>query len=232
MVRLLIWIVFGLSLASMFSCQPEKENFTPLTSDYSFFPLRLGQKLTYQVDTIAYQFGAEITRNEGTFYLREIYADTFRNASNDLVYRIVREKTLDTLASVWKEDTVMSAFFFNNKILKLENNKLFVKLIFPFDSRLQWNGNGFNPNSSDSTQLYRFLNINQPFQIAGKVFPNTVTVQQFDDSSCVGSTSAMEVYAKNIGMIYKERKHYDLEDGCTSRIINGYKYTFKLIRYE
>jgi hypothetical protein len=100
-----------------------------------------------------------------------------------------------------------------NQLIQNEGNELFVKLIFPVSNDLTWDGNQFNnlPNSGNlfngnGSEVYHVTEYDQSKTLTTDLeFDKTITIVQngFDDP-IVGKDIRNEVYARDVGLIYKE----------------------------
>jgi len=61
-------------------------------------------------------------------------------------------------------------------------------------------------------------------------FDFSLTVMQENFVSLISEDYAVEVYAKNVGMIYKEVTHI-IKDPATSKIKSGVDYKYSIISY-
>ena len=120
------------------------------------------------------------------------------------------------------------------KAEKVEENVRFVKLIFPINSTQKWNGNAFN---SIGNYEYTYKAVDTKKTVNGISFDSTLTVNQQLDSNLIEKKYQLEIYAKNVGMIYK--RFVDVQDKSSSiepkplseRIDAGTDYTYKVIAY-
>ncbi|MES2732918.1 MAG: hypothetical protein V4714_14280, partial [Bacteroidota bacterium] len=78
----------------------------------------------------------------------------------------------------------------------------FIKIIFPLREGLKWNGNVFNSRAADD---YQMKNVGKRYSVDSQLFEETLTVVQHNDSSLVNQDKRVEVYARNIGLIYQEK---------------------------
>ena len=77
-----------------------------------------------------------------------------------------------------------------------------VKLRFPFSDRLRWDSNRYNAAGDDA---YELRNSGLPYRVSDKQFAETVTVVVQQDSTLIAQDKRIEVYARRVGLIYKER---------------------------
>ena len=84
---------------------------------------------------------------------------------------------------------------------KVEENIRFTKLVFPIKNGEYWNGNAYNDLLFCE---YTYDSIHEPYELNSFSFDSTVTVLQKDLYTAVDYQNAYEVYAKNVGLIYKK----------------------------
>ena len=107
-----------------------------------------------------------------------------------------------TESQPWQADSLWSARVTANEAIRTENGRDLIKLVFPVHDQLRWNGNRRNAAGEDE---YEIRNNGQPFRVLDKPFDQTVTVVAQDDSTLLGQDKRVEVYARQVGLIYKER---------------------------
>jgi hypothetical protein len=186
-------------------------NEDPISTDIglNYFPLRTGDSWIYQLE--------ETTINQtstlSTMYeLRVTVVDSSKNATGGYTYTFHRDKRT-TAADPWQTFETWTARVNQNKLIQAEGNTLFVKLVFPLANTLTWNGNQFNnlPNGGNlfngsGSESYQASNYNQATTLTTNLeYANTITIthNNFDDP-IVGKDVRKEIYARDVGLIYKE----------------------------
>lgn len=176
---------------------------------FSYFPLKTGKSWIYQVEETTITQSIEQVVN---YDLKVTVTDSTKNSSGGYTYILHREtKMSDT--NPWQSLDTWSASLLTNQMIQNESNTVFVKLIFPPAPGLKWNGNQFNNlpdngnvfNGKDS-ETYQVTDFDKPITLeTGLEYPKTLTVIQnnFTDA-IVGRDERSEVYARNVGLIYKE----------------------------
>ncbi len=104
-----------------------------------------------------------------------------------------------------------------NSVEYVENNLRFIKLRSPVRENYFWQGNSYINAAGDLDYLksweYNYTNVGQPYLIGNQTVENTVTVLQSDETtgnpelfpnSVASRNYSIEVYGKNIGLIYKD----------------------------
>jgi len=199
--------IFLITLVLMMACAPED----PVDPDtgLDYFPLKVGNQWLYQVEETNINQSIEVSSQ---YELRVSVADSFKNMAGGYTYILHRE-TRSSETNPWQSIDTWSAWFSSNRIVQNEANVSFVKLLFPPSAGSYWNGNQFNNlpdngnlfNGPDS-ESYQLTEIDMPMTLAnGLEFPQTLTVVQneFEDN-IVGNDLRREVYAREVGLIYKE----------------------------
>lgn len=193
----------------------------PPVEDY--FPLTAGKFITYRLDStvptafgadttvrsyrVRYQFNAEITDGLGRPAMR-----IFRTISN-----------LNGTTPYTPDNTFTATNVGGQQIEWMENNLRYLKLRAPIREGFSWPGNSYIETSSLNTPYayladwqYTYGNVGQPFTVLGKTYNNTITVYQRDEVNPPGPFDkqgfkqwnySVEVYAKDIGLIYKNTDH-------------------------
>lgn len=208
----------------LWACSNKKEDLaTPALSEY--FPLQPGKYITYRLDSsINTNFGADTTVH---YYRVKDYVDAqITDGMNRPAYRIYRSQS-DSAGSLAYQptNTFMAIPVGKDWVELLENNLRFMKLRNPIVEGFEWKGNSFiNASSSNyNPELnyladweYTYQNVGQPFTVRGVTYPETITVLQHDEVSPEGPFDpkyikvynySVEVYAKGIGLIYKNINH-------------------------
>lgn len=203
----------------------EDESSTPFITASDYYPTAVGKSWTYRMDSTGpFNFGAELITS--SYHIKDsIAADTFRDNNNRLVYTVLRFIT-DTLESnPWQYQLSYTVTPTSTGLELLDDKNLrFIKLITPVSEGKTWQGNSYIDTYSAGS-LFRYLdNWNYQYQnmggtetIAGKTYENTITVFQRDETSpdlpfdpefYQQRNYSKEIYARDIGLIYKEFLHW------------------------
>ncbi len=206
-----------------FSCK--KDNSLPEKVDlgYDYFPLKIGQSLIYDVDSIAYLQPSGDTIIE-KFRIKESIETVYKDNQNRDTYKLVRYKKKYqegvfydqmtwVLQDVWSVNLTATTAEVN------EENKRFIKLIFPVEKNTIWNGNAQN---NIGEWKYKYTEVHQPLSLNGLQYDSTLTVTQKKENTAIYYKNYTEQYAKGVGMIYKEVSDY------TFKVVNGILYPGKI----
>ncbi|KAA9349463.1 hypothetical protein [Larkinella humicola] len=176
----------------------------PTASGFDYQPLEKGNYWIYEVTE--QQFALNGSSTTQTYQLRELithsYVDTaVVDPTASATFRVERHRRTND-SQPWQPDSVSSIRIADNQLIKTENNRSYVKLVFPLIDQFQWNGNVFNTAGED---LYQLKNTAKPFNVLSKPFPETATIVQQNDSTLVSQDKRLEIYARGVGLIYKEK---------------------------
>ncbi|MDO1447151.1 hypothetical protein Q0590_12855 [Rhodocytophaga aerolata] len=201
----IVWIVSSCSSSTV---EPDAARL-----GYTYFPLEEKSFAIYEVEETIYSLtSTPVTRN---YQIKEVIAEQFRDLSNEEAFKVMRYSRQNTTAD-WELDSVWVAKRTANRAIRTENNRSFVKLIFPVEESQKWNGNVLNELGADE---YEFSQVAKPFTIANQPYTSTATVMQVNDSSACNMKRVYEVYAQDIGLIYKEKILVDYRQ--TNNICEG-----------
>ena len=226
-------LLFSIFLISFYGCKKDKE--TPAVDlGYNYFPNEIGRYVIYQVDSISYNdFFTPVKIDTAHFQIKEVIESHFADnlgreserieryvRSNDSLPWVLRDVWYHTRTSVSAE--------------KIEENVRFVRLTFPVELNHKWNGNAYNPIGKYE---YEYKAVDVAKTVNGLRFDSTLTVNQILDSNLIEKKYQLEIYAKNVGMIYK--RFVDVQDKSTSiepkplseRIDIGCDYTYRIIAF-
>jgi hypothetical protein len=177
-------------------------------SDYTYFPLESGQYIIYDVQESLYTTNAPPTQR--SYQLKETTGSAYTNAAGQTAFKLIRYRRANE-AQPWQADSIWSARLIRNEAIRVENGNDVVRLLFPLRNGLRWNENRYNLSGLSNVEL---RNVGQPFSVLTKAFGPTVTVVARDDSTLVAQEKRLDIYARQIGLIYKERTDLHF---CTDR---------------
>ncbi|MCD6011981.1 MAG: hypothetical protein K0Q79_1843 [Flavipsychrobacter sp.] len=205
---------------AFYSCKKVSNSTVDATRNY--FPLQFGKYVTYAVDSTYYYGGAYDTARtvETRCQLKYAVTDTYTykkklNYIMDVYYRPYE-------GADWVPQRVILVQPTHDGLLYSQDGTQYIKLMFPVKEGFSWKGNVFAQVQDTLFSYlknwdYTYQNYDHVYFNGFVSFDNTVTVMQNDenvnyqevDSLPHGyKTYAKEVYAYNVGMIYKEWTHY------------------------
>lgn len=194
-----------LSFFQLVSCQSSITE--PDATGLDYFPLETGRYSIYDVQEQQYALNAASIHR--AYQLKEVVGAPYTDVTGQTAYRLNRYRRT-TESQPWQADSVWSSRIVNNEAIRTENSRDFVQLLFPVSNELTWNGNRRNALGSDT---YTARNVGQLYRVQDKEFDQTITVLGQNDSTLIRQTKLVAVYARQVGLIYKERINLQF---CTS----------------
>lgn len=231
-----IKILFLISLFVTVSCKKDSDEFKPdLSSEY--IVNQIGAFVVYHVDSTVYNdFTDEVTRS--LFEMKEVVAEDFIDNLGRNAQRIERYKRAIG-DSTWNLNRTYYIVKNKTNSERIEENLRFINFVFPAKENITWSGNRFINTTGNNKYLenwdYKFTSVGIPQTIKGLVFPETATIILRDNETVIEKVFAKEIYAKGVGMVYKEWWHLetqkDFEKPWEEKAEKGYIIKMSAIEY-
>jgi hypothetical protein len=228
---------------AVFSCRKPDAIQEAADPENNYFPLKLGNYIIYDVDSTTWDdhICVVLKKNHQIMYR---VADTFTDAMGRASYRIetFTRRYHDTS---WSRSRVLYATNTNAQTEFVETELRYIKLVYPVVSNKTWLGNAFIKSGDSALSYfggwnYKYTNVNQPYNSGDVIYNNTVTVEQIDvaennpetqPGSFSTRTFGKEIYARNIGMVYREYYHW-YYDPTTTKCRKGAGVVMKAVDYN
>jgi hypothetical protein len=178
-------------------CQYDTLTATDEGSDY--FPLEPGRYVVY--DITEERFSSSASPILQRYQLKEVIGPAYADVTGQPAYRLLRYRR-SASTQPWTADPIWSARRVGNEAIRTENGLDVIALAFPVSDRLRWNSNRHNRLAADP---YELRNSGQPYRVSSQQFDATVTVLAQDDSTLLNRDKRLAVYARQVGLIYRER---------------------------
>ncbi len=231
---------------ALISCKKQSETIV-VTDIKDYYPLHVGRVLTYRLDSTRVSNFVFST----AYYLeKDSVVGTFVDAQGRTAYIMNRFVTDTLLSQPYQFAESYYVVYDKNKIEYVDGaNRRFIKLVNPVSVNTTWSGNSYLEDSiqiriTDNTNYkgwtYQYTSVNQSFNVGSASFPNTCSILQAADSSGVFNpnflsykTYSTEVYAKGLGLIYKEFMDYFYQTTPSPAYEDGsFGIKMKLINYK
>jgi hypothetical protein len=212
-----------------------------------YLQLQVGKYIIYRMDSLQYiNFGTEDTIV--SYLAKDVIEDSVVDNLGRPSWRVIRYLSDTTGTAPWlpNEEYLITAT--RETVEVVENNLRFQKLKLPIVDGFNWKGNSYieaQSINSDYTYLYNwdytYDSVGLPRDLAIGTIPNTITVQQRDvvrgnDTSAIQTTDySEEVYAKGIGLIYKNFLHSEYQPPNVSTPVattNGYGLKLSMVDHN
>lgn len=209
-------------IAVLSGCSKQSETL-PLSSTMNYYPLQIGKHFIYRLDSTLYlSFGSSVIIK--SYLAKDSIVNIFQDNNGRTSYTVYRYTTDTLLRNAWQ---YKSAYFITpaNKSVELvdDNNYRFIKLKEPVSEGYSWNGNAYVDAVYELSISYlynwnyTYQNVNLSYTTPAGTFDSTVTVLQQDNTFPEGDFNpayyqqrnySVEVYAKGVGLIYKDFLHW------------------------
>ncbi|MFZ1806859.1 MAG: hypothetical protein WAU36_06550 [Cyclobacteriaceae bacterium] len=203
------YLSFLLFVVLFWACSEDPELISQKDTDY--FPIQVGAYFVYDIQETKY---TPIEGQKDFLYQSKILVtDSFRNNAGGTTYVIKRSTKNDGESEFEYLDT-WSVRIDISQVVVSEGNTSFVKLAFPLSAGRQWNGNALNTlggeescgdDSAFSCDVYEIGDIGFQFDLNGDILNETIEVIQNNNTDLIVKQDVRsEIYARNIGLVYKE----------------------------
>ncbi|MEE4177246.1 MAG: hypothetical protein V2I46_07030 [Bacteroides sp.] len=220
------WLITLGMVVFFTGCKEEQAD--PTEMYYAYFPEAVGHFVIYEVDSVVYDdFTGQVL--EFQYEVKELIESRLTDGEEGESLRLERYIRPDA-ASSWEIKDIWQARVLADRAEKTEENITYIKLVFPPKLGKKWNGNAYNTLPE---QEYRITEAHKPYLISPSLsFDSTITVLQNDFFTLISEDFQQEIYAKDIGMVFKRFRKVDKEvDGTITRGVD-YTYQFKAFGQE
>ena len=179
---------------------------------YNYFPLTIGHTVEYYVDSVLYNPLFAGGKKNVSWQVKEVVESEFKDNAGRDAFRIERYIRPNDSAQ-WTISNVWYAVLEQTRAERVEENLRFIRMVFPPKSGTKWNGNIYIP-TSDTFEFYHnwsytYTAVDEPTTLNGFTFDSSCTVIEVaDSSSLIDMRYSKAIYAKHVGLIYKDL--YDL----------------------
>ncbi|WP_153797206.1 hypothetical protein [Foetidibacter luteolus] len=214
-----------------------------------YYPVQPGKVFIYRLDsTVIPPFGtALITRS---YMAKDSIESEFLDNTDRTSYRVYRYTTDTLFQQGWQYVSTYFITMAENAIEVSEDNLRFIKLKAPVNAESTWKGNTYIETASANSPVrylhnwdYAYQNINEPYTVLNGTLNNTLTILQqdenspdteFDPSELFHERNySVEVYAKGIGLVYKDFLHWTWQLNPTPAFSdNSYGIRLNLVEYR
>ena len=211
-----------LSIIVSYNC---KKDTSALQIDYNeyfkYYPVNIGSSWYYDIDSLVFHKAVNGLQIDTLHYLvKESIIDTIIINGN-LIYRLEKYERL-TLQDSWNIKSVYSIQLLDNQIIRSEENQKFIKMTFPLTVGNKWDGNLYVNKQNEiqiggeSLEIFKdwdskVLSYNVPYNNGWMKFDSTSTIEIAKNESLIDIRDGYEVYAKNIGLVYRFLKVLDTQ---------------------
>ncbi len=222
MKRLAVAAIIVTTFILLYSCSKVSETISSASiNEYS--SLQVGKTYLYRLDsTITAAFGASLIVK--SYQAKDSIEAAFTDNLGRQSFRIFRYIRDTSAIQPWRFAATYVATPTDQTLEYVDNNMRFVKLHAPIKEGYTWKAHSFIDTKSTNSTVryldeweYEYRDIEQPYTVLRKTYDSTITVFQRDETVPSGPFNpavfqqkdyGIEVYAKNIGLVYKEFLHW------------------------
>jgi hypothetical protein len=231
----------GVIFLSVLLAACQSREVQPKLTGKEYAPLAIGAYWEYSVTTTT------ISPVEGQINtLAEVKLEvTGLLTQNGVEKYVLHRYTRPQGSSTYFSDETWSVEVDDFRYLQQEGNVPFLRLQFPISEGKTWNGNAYNTQAGTddcgdgnfNCDMYQSTGVGKPFELPGVfTYDDTITVIENDEEDpIVGKDTRKSVYARNIGLVYKETTYleYCTVGACIGQQVveNGFIERQTLLQY-
>jgi len=203
----------------------EKQDSVPVEMYYDYFPVNPGHFVVYEVDSVVYDgFTGQI--HQYRYQVMQSIHSRFTDAEGRESLRLERFIRPDAQHN-WQIKDVWQARIHQGRLEKIEENNLFIKLVFPPHRGRTWNGNAYN---TMPPMTYRIIDVHEPLMVRpGLSFDSTLTVLQNNLITLISEDVRMERFARHVGLI--ERRQRIVRKNLAGNVTDGVDYSYTVLEF-
>jgi hypothetical protein len=185
-----------------------------------YLPLLPGKFITYRLDsTVFVRLGTQ--KEIHSYIVQDKIDSVIQNNLGQQAFKMVRSVRNPSDTTRWTPFQYYLITPTGKAMELVQDNLRYIQLVSPIIEGSSWKGNSYI-NTTGVPGLfyldgweYAYKNTGQPAVVANKIYPQTITVLQHNDT--IGNPNnknayyeinyGSEIYAKAIGLIYKELHH-------------------------
>lgn len=204
-----------------FACERIVETLT--LAEFDYYPVEVGKYKVYQIDSIVYdEYNCAV--QTATYQIKEV-TETETTDGEGAVAFIIKRYFRKTNADAWTLHNIWTEKIEDNQIQRVEDNQRIIKMVSPMQQDRRWDGivyirrDTLVPIRGGSIDMFKdwddFVcdNIGGSFidTLSNIVYPDVAKIVQVDKTNNIERRFSTEVYAKNIGLVYKEMRILDTQ---------------------
>jgi hypothetical protein len=188
-------LIFLMSVL-LWSCEKEVENPEPTSPENEYFPLVIGNSISYQIQEINIDVKSAVN-DTINYQIKERIDSLVETTSEFKSYRLERLYRADTTKE-WVILNIWQIRQYQRRIHKIEENYEYVRLLTPTKLNDDWDGNKFNIKEENSCIVDKIQD-----SLINQIQYKIAYITHLNQSSLIDKKFSEEQYAKNIGLISK-----------------------------
>ncbi len=219
--------VLVLISGSFSACKKSQNN---IDFHHDYFGQEEGRYIIYDVVEIIHDDALQ-QHDTLTYQLKTHWADTFVDNQGRVAREYWRYRR-DSVTGSWDFIDIWSGLIDGPRAEMIEDNQRIVRLIFSPTTEKEWDANAYNPTEE---RIYYYRDIHRDTIVGGISFDSTLVVEQaYDKPNLINYDRKYEVYANNIGLVYRHWRTINTQYNPNPYINYGYElyYTFAETGFE
>ncbi|WMX16829.1 hypothetical protein [Aureispira sp. CCB-E] len=215
-------ITFFLLLSILFfACERIVETLAPI--DFEYYPIEVGKYKTYQIDSIVYD-EYNCTVQTTTYQIKEVTETETVDGEGDPAF-VIKRYFRKTSNDAWVLYNIWTEKIEGDQVQRVEDNQRMIKMVAPMQQDRRWDGivyirrDTLVPIRGGSIDMFKdwddFVceDIGDSFvdTLSNTIYPDVAKIVQVDKTNNIERRFSTEVYAKGIGMVYKEMRILDTQ---------------------
>lgn len=197
---------------------------SPAIAEYA--SVTVGKYITYRLDsTVFTNFG--LTEETKRYQVKDVVDAQITDNLGRPSFRIIRYLRDSLGTQPWAPNATFLVTPLGDQLEFVENNLRYIKLHLPIQDGFTWKGNTHIDTYSAGSEVkylddwdYNYEQFGQSYTVRGVTVPNTVKISQRDETIPNGPFNpngyyernfSSEVYAKGIGLIYRNFIHWEYQ---------------------
>ncbi len=222
-MRVLISLIFVLFIG-LLSCNKDSEE---IDFGYSYFGWEEGTFVKYLVTEVFHDVALSPARDTTKYILKTLVGEDIidnqgRTAKKFFRFRYHPETNELLDQRVW------TSIIDGPRGELVEENQRIIRLVFAVRQGKTWDINVFNTEDNE-TARYEIVGV--PRTLNGIFLDSTVTVAFEDFTSLVDFRKKRDIYAKDVGLVYRSYKDLRISNFDTLDIQRGTEILYELIEY-
>jgi hypothetical protein len=169
-------------------------------SGNDYFPLESGQYSEFNVEKTRFSTDGQVSTKH--YYIRKTTGKSFAQANGQLTFPLSYGHQQPDHS--WYPDSASVSWQTISQVFEQETGQAVIRFTSPIHDGMSWDVNAYNQAGK---RLCKVKDFGKPYRNGALYFPNTVTIVRQDDSTLLSKKKYIEIYARNVGLIMRERTH-------------------------
>ncbi|MFT5646622.1 MAG: hypothetical protein ACI976_001304 [Aureispira sp.] len=204
-----------------FACERIVETLAPANFDY--YPIEVGKYKVYQIDSIVYD-EYNCTIQTATYQIKEVTATETMDGEGAVTF-IIKRYFRSTSADAWVLYNIWTEKIEDNQVQRVENNQRIIKMVSPMQEGRHWDGIVYIRRDTlvsirgGSIDMFKDwddfvcedIEVGFIDTLSNIAYTDVAKIIHVDKTNNIERRFSTEIYAKDIGLVYKEMRILDTQ---------------------